>query len=365
MYQLIFKLLKTIFYLLIFTSPSFSALNLENIEKNFTYETSEGIQNLFHDKINNNQIPKLVHFVWLGSTLPKKYLDNIKNLSKNLKYTAYLINIWTDSKNYKRVKSQVGFLDGVVVKNSQDVSCMNQLNRDIGTFWCKGIHKNFFKKYIKYFEKELMEEKNYGAASDLLRYWILEQQGGIYLDTDTILLMVPPLERISLNLTNLDFFVLNQMSIEVFYKRLKNLQKIKKLKNYPLSEEILPINASPAIIGSQPHHPIIQLVIMHVFHNYLKEAPGVKPRGYTTQKSGSMTTPILNLFLCLTEQSSIRMHQLENLFLFLEKGLENQKETVYVGNLKFRVDNDKTWLNSEKKKEIKHISHLKSSKISP
>lgn len=83
------------------------------------------------------RIPKIIHQIWLGSPLPEEYLalqDSWKKFHPDWEY-----HLWTD-------------------ENIKDLSL---INREI-------------------FEKT----KNLGAKADILRYEILYQFGGLYVDTD-------------------------------------------------------------------------------------------------------------------------------------------------------------------------------------
>ena len=83
------------------------------------------------------QIPKNIHFIWLGSPLPKKCAELIETWK--LFHPDWNIRVWTDN----------------------DVDAFNLLN------------KTAFKK-----------ASNYGQKSDIWRYEILYRYGGLYLDTD-------------------------------------------------------------------------------------------------------------------------------------------------------------------------------------
>ena len=88
-------------------------------------------------KKTNNPIPKILHFIWLGGEIPEHYVTNINDWSK--KNPNFEVEVWTD----------------------EDA-------------------KNFDMKNREMFEKAT----NFGMKSDILRYEILYQEGGVYLDTD-------------------------------------------------------------------------------------------------------------------------------------------------------------------------------------
>ncbi len=86
---------------------------------------------------SNTLIPKIIHQIWLGSKLPKKF----KKLTKTwrINHPDWLYVLWTD--------------------------------KEAATF--DFIHKNLYHATT-----------NYGAKSDIFRYEILYRMGGLYVDTD-------------------------------------------------------------------------------------------------------------------------------------------------------------------------------------
>lgn len=106
------------------------------------------------EKVNNNLIPKKIHQVWIGPRpLPKKYkkwMDSWKIINKDWEY-----KLWT--------------------------------NKDL--------------KHIKLINQKLFEgSNNIGFKSDILRYEILYQIGGLYIDTD-----LECIKKIPENFCNYDF----------------------------------------------------------------------------------------------------------------------------------------------------------------
>jgi mannosyltransferase OCH1-like enzyme len=95
----------------------------------------ESLENIILD--DSLKIPKLIHFIWLGSSLPLKY-SNIINVWKE-KHPNFDIKIWND----------------------EDVELLQLENINI-----------------------FNNGSNYGIKSDILRYEILYNLGGIYIDID-------------------------------------------------------------------------------------------------------------------------------------------------------------------------------------
>ncbi|MBA3954264.1 hypothetical protein H0X48_03025 [Candidatus Dependentiae bacterium] len=85
----------------------------------------------------NNQIPKIIHQIWLGSELPVKY-HHFQDLLKKF-HPTWQYKLWRDA--------------------------------DIAEF--KLVNQAAYNEAI-----------NFGEKSDIARYEILEREGGIYFDTD-------------------------------------------------------------------------------------------------------------------------------------------------------------------------------------
>lgn len=81
-------------------------------------------------------VPKIVHFIWLGSEVPKKYIKNINDVQTH--NPEYEVHLWMNTIPQMR-------------------------NGDLYD-----------------------QETNWGAKADLLRYEIVHRHGGIYLDVDHI-----------------------------------------------------------------------------------------------------------------------------------------------------------------------------------
>lgn len=99
-------------------------------------------------------VPDRVHFIWMGKVMPEKYLENMKTFSNNTSYEIYL---WTDNQT------------------------LNALNETV-----KKVIKVRHYKTLDLVNKDVLEKEEIGAKSDLLRYEIIYQYGGIYCDTDCV-----------------------------------------------------------------------------------------------------------------------------------------------------------------------------------
>lgn len=97
-------------------------------------------------------VPRSIHFIWIGSPIPRKYAHNVERFAEHNGPLGYAINLWTDHPAEP--------IEGVVVR---DASAPHLLNR-----------------------KLYDAESNWGAKADILRYEIVYAEGGIYNDIDAI-----------------------------------------------------------------------------------------------------------------------------------------------------------------------------------
>lgn len=118
-------------------------------------------------------VPKVMQFVWVGGPIPDKYIANIQKWSaQNPDYT---VNLWIDtaatdpSKVVDAVKK--AHIPGVVVKD---------LNGDAKRLLDHAPTKTFYQDEVTGLHA------NYAAACDLIRLEILDVEGGVYIDVDTL-----------------------------------------------------------------------------------------------------------------------------------------------------------------------------------
>lgn len=98
------------------------------------------------------EIPQSIHFIWIGSDVPKKYIENIHTyMKKNPKYTIYL---WIDHDITNAINKKIQL---------RNVNTLELINSKI-----------------------YQHESNFGAKADILRYEIIFQEGGMYMDIDSI-----------------------------------------------------------------------------------------------------------------------------------------------------------------------------------
>jgi mannosyltransferase OCH1-like enzyme len=146
------------------------------------------------------KIPKIIHQIWLGSTVPDVYKAFMQTWIDIHCGQGWEYKLWTDD----------------------------------------NVHE-----IVLYNKKFYDETVNYGVKSDILRWEILYQQGGLYVDVDYECLR------------SFDMF-------HYLYDFYTGIQ--------PLDTEIVQLGA--ALVGSKPGHPILKQCIETIKdHWHLKSAP--------------------------------------------------------------------------------------------
>ena len=104
-----------------------------------------------------NTIPKNIHFIWIGSIFPDRYISNLKSFC--IKNKDYSIFLWTD------------YDEKIVMKNLE--------TKNITHVSVKNIYS------LPFINKKLiLKEPNSAGKCDLLRFEIVYIKGGIYIDMD-------------------------------------------------------------------------------------------------------------------------------------------------------------------------------------
>ena len=137
--------------------------------------------------------PKRIHFIWVGSSVPDKYLiHTIIKMSLLAKRSQFEFNLWVDNdRNFTHAFSNLkinGFQFDIMAKPADlgirlrpIQSLISSMKQD--RFYQKNNH---LKAFCHDVSREMVGFKNLAAAADFLRYEILRQEGGFYFDTDTI-----------------------------------------------------------------------------------------------------------------------------------------------------------------------------------
>lgn len=156
-----------------------------------------------HKAQSSSKIPKTVHFIWLGpKPFPPESVENIRTwIAKNPGWT---VKFWTDR------------------------------DRPLP---CKGMQKVRTQDFsFSRLEKSYHQSQNWGEKSDILRYEILFQEGGVYADHDANCLQ--PFETLH---SGYDFYCGMETPHEAFVGR--------------------NVTCGNGVIGSRPRHPTIKKVI--------------------------------------------------------------------------------------------------------
>jgi len=104
----------------------------------------------------NELIPKVIHFIWIGSPLPYKYVVNMQTFVATNKKNGYSFKLWVDHET----------------PPIQDI-----IIQDIRTDF----------PAEKFINKEIYDiETNWSSKADILKYEIIYQEGGICSDVDAI-----------------------------------------------------------------------------------------------------------------------------------------------------------------------------------
>lgn len=151
---------------------------LHVLEKGREAETIQQLITAY--KSNDGGLPKIIHFIWIGASMPGSGKANV--LAWKQRNPAAQIWLWSDSRWHDRTnKIQNGFGEmsawagenGIIIKDiSADAS----------------IFTPHYQKEAGYVKRSATDPNdtwtNFGTASDLARYSILSKYGGIYADSD-------------------------------------------------------------------------------------------------------------------------------------------------------------------------------------
>ncbi len=162
------------------------------------YEENKELQ--FNPGQTSYKIPKIVHFIWLGpKNFPRQSISNIR--SWMALHPDWTFLFWTD------------------------------LERPCP---CPGMQRMLVKEFpFANLEKEYDAATNFAEKSDILRYEILSQFGGIYSDHDVQ--AITSFDKLN---QSYDFFA----GLEV---------PLQKIAGFSLA-------AGNGLIGARPHHPVLE-----------------------------------------------------------------------------------------------------------
>ena len=134
-------------------------------------------------------IPKQLHFIWVGTrVMPDANLTNVIAWLQNNKDCT--VNLWVDHPVYSRAQLIEKYIEAIRRVCTQSQLSSQEIDSIIKKITFQNpndlLNKPEYANAKKYFTHE--QEKirpNYGSASDILRYILLYEHGGLYFDSDT------------------------------------------------------------------------------------------------------------------------------------------------------------------------------------
>lgn len=126
------------------------------------------------DTSNYVEIPNILSFVWVGNPLPVRYKDNLLDWRKLNPH--YEINLWADG--HLLTKEEFEAITKICADiHINIVNIVDKIKDPRNATWYK-------RDLGEYYDNVIGENRNWAIASNFLRALILEELGGIYLDTD-------------------------------------------------------------------------------------------------------------------------------------------------------------------------------------
>lgn len=181
----------------------------EEAKKQLIFFEEQFIQTLGSKKVAKG-IPKKVHLIWIGTkNFPIESLETVYSWVKQ--HPDWEFNFWTDRERLPPIAN-------FTVRSISDLDLAS----------------------VKVFYEQ---SQNFAEKADLLRYVILESEGGIYIDHD--ILCLRSFEDL---IHEYDFFI----GLEVPHEKIDGLT----------------ITVGNAIIGTIAHHPIIQEILEQIKVNW-------------------------------------------------------------------------------------------------
>jgi mannosyltransferase OCH1-like enzyme len=128
-------------------------------ELKFKYEVNSTYE-------NNKTNAKIIHFIWIGAQIPKKYSDTVENCKRI--NDEYRVICWVDNTSMSSETRELLIRKGLEVRNIY--SYLNEEDDELN---------KYVLKLIKLFE-------NYGYKADIIRLFVVYKYGGIYSDIDSV-----------------------------------------------------------------------------------------------------------------------------------------------------------------------------------
>ncbi|MCI0381701.1 MAG: hypothetical protein L0207_01425 [Chlamydiae bacterium] len=250
---------------------------------------------------NRIKIPKVIHLIWLGpKSFPPESVENVRSWIAH--HPDWKIKFWTDMEE-------------------RPSPCTNMEKKLIHQFPFLFLEKLFF------------QSENYGEKSDILRYEILYQEGGLYVDHDASCLK----------------------SFDPFHQAFDFYCGL-ETPHAPFSGKN--ITSGNGVIGSRSFHPVIGRVIEIIANRWeqvRRKYPG-KDRYSKTQKVMAGT------YLALTQAVQEKIDQEENVdMVFPAAYFFAKKNLVPIYSKHFYAD---AWAEKEERDiEFERITHKAMNRI--
>lgn len=120
------------------------------------------------DYTNNIPLPKIIHFIWIGSHISQKYIDTIVNCKRINQ--EYRVICWVDDNSMSQDTRNYLVNCGLEIQN-----IYKYINEQLqGT------------DLAKYILDLLNIFDNYGYKADIIRLYVVYNYGGIYSDIDSV-----------------------------------------------------------------------------------------------------------------------------------------------------------------------------------
>lgn len=198
------------------------------------------------------ELPKKIHFIWVGGPVPEKYLRSIQKLADIAKRSGFEINLWVDNEmNYQKTSTQAN----IQIPNLR-IRMIDELQEKMSAdpFYQGEEGEVRLRQFNYCVRREMVGFKNLAAASDFLRYEILRQEGGYYFDTDT------------------EFKVdsSSRLTPDCPVLGIKGNFEIRWGRNWDNSVNIKELGGANDIIAALPNHNVLQEVILSSIANYRK-----------------------------------------------------------------------------------------------
>ncbi|KAF5301473.1 hypothetical protein FQR65_LT19208 [Abscondita terminalis] len=219
----------------------------------------------------SRKVPQKIHFIWLGSPVPQKYLSSILKLLSVAERSDFIINLWVDKEsNYWKAIQKATPLDlinsqksaNLSIRNINELSNHREIFNELKDEQAKEeyeIHDNdkkLFDLIELYVARETVGLKNYAAASDLLRYAILYVEGGYYFDTDTEFQSLSCKSKLSAD--HLDLGI--RVGLSEYFGKVDG-DRLSDLRGFAGGNDVL---------AALPKHPVFKDALLYSTSKYLE-----------------------------------------------------------------------------------------------